>query len=89
LLDVAEDAGLPNEKIKERLRGIQLERARIDKAMQDTSAQIAAGIGVLHHALALASHPKALYEGAADSVRRPLNQTYFEAFYLDDRGTVG
>ncbi len=63
LLDLAEDAALPRDKIKERLRAIQLERIRIDSAMQDTSEQLAAGVRVLQHALALVRDPQTLYLG--------------------------
>ena len=88
LLDLAEDDTLPRAKVKERLRGIQLERARIREAMTDTSQQLALGAQVLRAALDLVSDPERLYLNAPDEVRQRLNQTFYAAFYLDDRAHV-
>jgi site-specific DNA recombinase len=88
LLDLAEDDSLPRAKVKERLRAIQLERARIRESMQDTSQQLALGAQVLRAALDLVSDPERLYLSAPDDSRQRLNQTFYTAFYLDDRALV-
>lgn len=88
LLDLAEDGTLSNDKVKERLRSLQLERARIREALTDTSAQLQAGAQALGAALELLDNPEQLYGRAPDDARQKLNQTFYAAIYLDETSTA-
>ncbi len=86
LIDLAADRELPQSKIKARLRRVQTERTNIETQLNATNAELTVGVEVLKAALDLLSNPQELYEYGADDVRRHLNQTFFERFYLDVDG---
>src|SRR5207247_1820576 len=88
LIDLAADGLLPREKITERSNRLQIERQRIQAQLADTGAQLDLGAQRLRTCLALAKDPVSLYEQAPDQVRRQLNQTFYERFYLDDEHGV-
>lgn len=86
LLDLAMDKALPQSKIKERLRRIQNNRASIERRLNATGAELTVGVEVLMTSLDLLRDPRQLYEDGSDAVRRHLNQTFYECFYLDIDG---
>ena len=86
LLDLAADGELPQAKIKARLRRIQGERISAEGGLTNTAAELAIGVEIMTSALDLIANPHVLYRDADDAVRRHLNQTFYERFYLDDNG---
>lgn len=85
-LDLTIDNALPQDKIKARLRKIQSERTSIEARLTATHAELAVGVEVLVNALDLLSDPQELHENGSDVVRRHLNQTFYQCFYLDIDG---
>src|SRR5581483_2592595 len=71
-------------KIRAKLREIQKERDRALAGLTNTSEELAVGAAVLRDALHLVEDPQRLYRNVADEVRRHLNQTFYERFYIDD-----
>ncbi len=49
-----------------------------------TSEQLGIGATVLRHALDLVAAPYALYTNSGPEVRRHLNETFYQRFYIDD-----
>jgi site-specific DNA recombinase len=86
LLDLAADGTLPQAKIKAKLRQLQADRQEIEAGLSSTSAELAVGVDVLLSALDLVADPSKLYGEGNDTVRRNLNQTFFNRFYLDEQG---
>ncbi len=83
LIDLAADGSLPQAKIRARLHAIQAERARIEAKLTNTSEQLTVGAAILSDALELAEDPHGLYRDALPNIRRHLNQTFYERFYID------
>ena len=88
LLDLAADGSLPQAKIRAKLRQIQQDRTRVETQISGTGAELAVGVEVLLSALDLVEDPAKLYHEADDIIRRNLNQTFFNRFYLDERGVL-
>ncbi len=86
LLDIAVEGELPQDKIKARLRHIRNDRATVEANLAATGAELAVGVEVLMSALDLTADPQRLYEQGSDAIRRLLNQTFYERFYLDVEG---
>jgi site-specific DNA recombinase len=84
LIDLAADDALPQAKIRAKLHEIQRERERARTGLTNTSEELAVGTAVLRDALHLVNDPQKLYRNVADDVRRHLNQTFYERFYIDD-----
>lgn len=84
LIDLAADGLLPRDKILERSNAIKVERNQIEASLTDTTAELALGATRLTQCLAMLSDPAQAYAQGSDAVRRKLNQTFFERFYLDD-----
>jgi site-specific DNA recombinase len=84
LIDLAADDALPESKIRAKLREIQKERDRTRAGLASTGEELAVGAAVLRDALHLVKDPQRLYRNVADDVRRHLNQTFYERFYIDD-----
>ncbi|MEV6135172.1 hypothetical protein AB0L63_03715 [Nocardia sp. NPDC051990] len=84
LLDLAADGSIPQEKIKTRLRRIQVERDRAKEGLLGTGAELGAGANVLREALSFIADPHAMYRDACDETRRLMNQTFYERFYVDE-----
>jgi hypothetical protein len=55
-----------------------------EAALTNTSEELSVGTTVLRHALDLIADPYSLYLDAGPDVRRLLNETFFECFYIDD-----
>jgi site-specific DNA recombinase len=61
LLDLAGDAALPRDKIRDRLRAIALERSRVAEALANVSRELALGATVLRLGVELSTEPQRLY----------------------------
>ncbi len=89
LLDLAADGTLPQAKIRARLHQLRVERTRIEDGRTHTGEELAVGGQVLLQALDLVADPQTLYRTAPDHVRRLINQTFFQRFYVDNEGVTG
>ncbi|MET8779167.1 recombinase family protein [Nocardia sp. NPDC004654] len=78
------DDTMPTGKIKAKLQEITIQRARIEAGLTNTTAELSLGVEMLRDALRLVANPRQLYHDGTDSIRRLLNETFFERFYLDD-----
>jgi site-specific DNA recombinase len=83
LLDLATDAEIPKVKLRERLNRIGRERAQIERALAETTADLQIGAALLEAALDLLTEPGELYRRAGAQERRLLNQAIFEKLYVD------
>lgn len=86
LLDLLADDQLPTSKIKAKLREIQSERASAETSLTCTGAELAVGAEVLLNALDLMSDLENSYINGADAIRRNINETFYQRFYLDEQG---
>ena len=86
LLDLAADGALPQAAIKTKLRRVQSDRQAAEAGLASTSAELAVGLEVLVGALDFISDPHKLYGDGDDTIRRLLNQTFYQALYLDEGG---
>lgn len=83
LVDLAADGTMPQAQIKTKIQNLKLDRSRIEGGLVNTSEELAVGAGVLRNALHLLADPHRRYRDVSDTVRRHLNQTFFERFYVD------
>lgn len=83
LVDLAADGTMPQAQIKAKIQTLKLDRSRIEAGLVNTTEELAVGAGVLRDALHLLADPKRLYRDVSDTVRRHLNDTFFERFYID------
>jgi site-specific DNA recombinase len=88
LIDLATDDAMPRAKIRAKLNDLKLEKARIEAGLTNTGEELAIGANVLRNALHLVGDPEALYHDSTNVVRRHLNQTFYERFYLNDLEVV-
>lgn len=84
LLDLVADDSIPREKVRARLRKIQLERERAQESLVDASEQLAQGADILRRYLDLLDNPERLYLRSPDDARTLLNQAFFDRFYVDE-----
>uniref|UniRef100_UPI000685A9D7 recombinase family protein n=1 Tax=Nocardia concava TaxID=257281 RepID=UPI000685A9D7 len=84
LIDLLTDGSMPQAKIRMKLIELKNERQRLQAGLVNTSETLAIGVGVLKHALDLITDPYVLYRDASPEVRRLLNETFFQHFYIDD-----
>ena len=73
LLDLVADDSIPREKVRARLRKIQLERERAQESLVDASEQLAQGADILRRYLDLLEEPERLYRRSPDDARTLLN----------------
>ena len=86
LLDLLADDALPKTKVKTKLRKIQVERNAAQASLANTGAELAIGAEVLLDALDLMSDPETSYADGSDAIRRNINETFYQRFYLDEQG---
>lgn len=86
LLDLLTDDQLPQAKVREKLRKIQIERAATEARLANTGEVLAVGTKVLLGALDFMSDPAATYTSGTDSIRRNLNETYYQRIFIDEQG---
>lgn len=86
LIDLAADGQLSRAKIQERSNAIRIERARIESQLADTASQLELGAQRLTECLDRARNAALLYREAPDDIRRLINQSFYERFYLNDDG---
>ncbi len=84
LVDALADGTLPGDKIRAKLRDLRLQKDRIKLGLADTSEQLAVGASVLRNSLHLLADPQRVYAEGGNTVRRLLNQTFYERFYVDE-----
>lgn len=89
LLDLAADQSLPQERIRERLRAISRDRARLTEQLGHVHDDLASGRGFLEAHLDLLENPYELYLHASDTTRRQLNQAVFAHIYIAHDDVVG
>ncbi len=85
LIDLLADGSMPQAKVRMKLIEIKTQRKRLEAALVNTSEELTIGTGVLRHALELVSNPYELYSDASTDVRRLLNETFYQCFFIDDR----
>jgi len=83
LLDLAADATIPKERLRQRLAAIAVEREQITKDLGNTNGDLAAGAQVIRQVLELLRDPQELYRRGDDRVRSLLNQAIFERIYIE------
>ena len=83
LLDLAADGGLATAKVRERLRAIAEEREQLQAELERGNDKLQAGAAVIRQALELLESPQELYRQAGPTVRRGLNQAFFDKLYID------
>ena len=84
LIDLAADGQLSRSKIQERSNAIRVERARIEAQLAGTTSQLELGAQRLTECLDRARNAAQLYREAPDEIRRLINQSFYERFYLND-----
>ena len=85
-LDLAADTAMPTAKIHQRLNTIAAERGRIAAASVKSGEHLQQGADLLEAYVELLEDPARLYQRSPEDVRRLLNQTHFQAIYVDDQG---
>ena len=88
LIDLAADGVLTRSRIQERSNAIQLERARLQASLTDTTAELGVGAQRLRDCLDLVTDPTQLYNQSPDASRRQLNQTFYQRFFLNDEDSI-
>jgi site-specific DNA recombinase len=83
LLDLAADGALPQPKIRERLRSLADERARVTGELEQIVSRLTAGAQVMTAAIGLISDVPELYRQSSDEGRRLINQVFFERLYVE------
>ncbi len=84
LIDLAADDSLPQGKIKAKLREITKQRDRLTARLHDVDEDLSTAAEIIEACLQLLHDPQALYRRCNDQQRRRLNQTLFEALYIDE-----
>lgn len=89
LLDLAEDGGLPRDKLRARLDKLTAEQTRLTAELAKVESGLEAGAEAIELALCLLADPQCLYERLDDAQRRLLNQAFFDKLYIDVDGVSG
>jgi site-specific DNA recombinase len=88
LIDLAADATLPQEKVRERLRRIQQERNRLRAQREVSDDRLEIGAAVIQAALDILDKPSELYRSSGPKHRRLINQAVFEKVYVYENGVT-
>lgn len=88
LIDLAADGEIPQARIRARLHNLERERQAAQLGMSQTTGQLNIGAQLVRSAIRLTQDPQSLYAQVPNSVRRQLNQTFYESIEIDDLGTV-
>src|SRR5206468_3743267 len=83
LLDLVEAGGAIAAKVRSRLMTIVEERAKVKNELTNQGPLLEAGAELIRAALELLDDPQELYRQTTDTVRRQLNQVFFDKLYLD------
>ena len=86
LLDLASDGTMPTTKLRAKLNTLVHERDRIKESLAAGQKELAIGVEVVEKSLELMENPARLYAGSPLSVRRYLNETFYEHFVIDEFG---
>lgn len=82
LLDLAADAAIPKAKLKERLRRIAAQRARLQQSLSEADDDLSVGASASEKCLAILERPEELYRQMDDQGRQLLNQALFTKLYV-------
>lgn len=88
LIDLASEGSLSRAKLQQRINSLRLERKRVQESLQDTEKELRVGAERLTECIRLTADPASLYDQGSDLLRRNLNQTFFEAFFIEDDDTI-
>jgi site-specific DNA recombinase len=88
LLDLAADGCMPQQRIREKLNKLVVDRQRLTEGLERTSVELSMGEQLIRDGIELAREPAKLYAAAPDKARRAINEAFFDCFYVDDRGDV-
>ena len=88
LIDLAE-AGLPQDKIRERVNALREERLRLEADHAHSGAALATGADVLTECLGLLADVRTLYRNANDEARGALNDAIFARILIGEDGVHG
>jgi len=83
-LELLDDPAWPEAKLKKKLAEITVERAEIDRQLQDTRGRLSTGRQFFLLALDLLKDPQACYRRAGTGLRRAMNKLIFAKLYVDD-----
>lgn len=89
LLDLAADASLPSERIRQRLRELGREREAVIDQLNAATADLNAGRDAIEAFLTLLTDVRALYLDSSDETRRLLNQAIFNNLYVAHDDIIG
>ena len=89
LLDLAADASLPSERIRQRLRELGRERESVREQLDTATTDLNAGKAHIEAFLELLTDVRALYVASSDDVRRSLNQAIFNNLYVANDDVIG
>jgi site-specific DNA recombinase len=84
LLDLAADNELNTGKLRERLRTLTLDRARLQESLDRTEADITRGVETILAYLDLLARPDAFYQRASDAARRQLLDAFYATIFCDE-----
>lgn len=82
LLDLAASGELARDKIQQRLRDVERQRAKLTKQLEDIIDDLPEAQKFLDLCLQLLEDPHRLYLSASDSTRRRLNQAIFSHLFV-------
>ena len=89
LLDLAADASLPRERIRERLRELGRQRETVSEQLNAVAADLTTGRNHIDSFLELLTDIRGLYIASSDEVRRSLNQAIFNNLYVANDDVIG
>ena len=75
--------------MRARLRAIAEEREQLQAELERGDDKLQAGAAVMRQALELLENPQELYRQAGPTVRRGLNQAFFDKLYIDGPSITG
>lgn len=82
LLDLAASGTLAKDKIKQRLRDIELQRTKLERQLESVVDDLSVGASYIDLSLKLLEDPYELYQQASDETRRRLNQAILTQLFV-------
>lgn len=86
LVDLAADGSLGTDKLRKRLREVQVKRQHLQENLAHTDEQLYQRTNTVHSYLDLMERPDALFVSAAGAVKRKLLAAFFSKIWIDDDG---
>jgi site-specific DNA recombinase len=88
LIDLAAEGDLPVAKVRSRSTKLSQDRERLGEQLDSVEQDLGEGADALAAALRLLDKPQQLFQGAGDSTRRLLTQTFYERLYIDEDDVI-